>query len=181
MNFDEEEVKAVKRKNRQADQIMLNNPDSDVEPDDDDDIVAEKRRTPFKMSTNSDDEHAGSNKKLLNGSDFDIKRSTTPVSNIKLKDADNLEGEIEFDADSIGRMETIDEFCGPTKEEFHRLKRLIDEKDEELKTLEDEFYNKVSSKSVELEGIGPEQEAEIDQHRHLFEMKRLMQLNQRIQ
>ena len=26
MNFDEEEVKAVKRKNRQADNIMLNDP-----------------------------------------------------------------------------------------------------------------------------------------------------------
>jgi len=36
--------------------------------------------------------------------------------------------------------------------------------------METDFYKKVSSKAVELEGIGPDQEAEIERHRHLFEM-----------
>ena len=180
MNFDEEEVKAVKRKNRQADNIMLNNRDSDDDVDGDD-LEDGKKRTPFKISTISEDDEPGSQKKLLDGSDFDMKPSATPTGNIKLKDGDMLDGDAaEFDTESLSRMETIDEFVGPHKEEFFRLKRLIDEKDEELKALEDQFYNRVSSKSVELEGIGPEQEAEIDQHKHLFEMKRLMELNDRM-
>lgn len=33
---------------------------------------------------------------------------------------------------------------------------------------------------MELEGIGPDQEAEIDRHKHLFEMQKLMELNQRM-
>lgn len=93
-----------------------------------------------------------------------------------------LDGDMgnELDGEAMENMETLDSFVGPVKDEFYRLKRLIDEKDEELKTLEDDFYKRVSSKSVELEGIGPEQEAEIDRHRHLFEMQRLMELNQRM-
>ena len=68
-------------------------------------------------------------------------------------------------------METIDAFVGPVKSEFDDLKRKIDEKDKELEKLESAFYKKVSSKAVELEGIGPDQEAEIERHRHLFEMQ----------
>lgn len=77
-------------------------------------------------------------------------------------------------------METIDAFVGPVKNEFDELKRKIDAKDKELAELEDNFYKRVSSKAVELEGIGPEQEAEIERHRHLFEMQQLMELNQRM-
>lgn len=89
----------------------------------------------------------------------------------KLKDGDNLDGDEHGMDSSMASLETVDAFVGPVKDEFYRLKRLIDEKDEELKTLEDDFYKRVSSKSLELEGIGPEQEAEIDRHRHLFEMQ----------
>lgn len=74
MNFDEEEVKAVKRKNRQADNIMLNNRDSDDDVDGDD-LNDGKKRTPFKISTISEDDEPGSQKKLLDGSDFDMKPS----------------------------------------------------------------------------------------------------------
>ena len=73
-------------------------------------------------------------------------------------------------------METIDAFVGPAKREFEELKRKIEEKDRELETLEEDFYKRVSSKSLELEGIGPEQEAEIERHRHLYEMQKLMEL-----
>ena len=130
----------------------------------------------------SDRENYNSNKKLLDGSDFDMKIPTAGgnFKGSKMKDQDILEGDdagTELYGDAISQMETLEEFVGPVKDEFYRLKRLIDEKDEELKTLEDDFYQRVSSKSVELEGIGPEQEAEIDRHRHLFEMKRLMELN----
>ncbi len=69
---------------------------------------------------------------------------------------------------------------GPVKDEFNNLKRMIDEKDQELEELESDFYKRVSAKSVELEGIGPEQEAEIERHRHLYEMHKLMELNQRM-
>jgi len=67
----------------------------------------------------------------------------TPTSggNIKLKDADLLANDDDVDlGESIASLETIDAFVGETKEEFNRLKRLIDEKDEELKALEDDFY-----------------------------------------
>ncbi len=57
---------------------------------------------------------------------------------------------------------------------------MIDDKDRELEELETDFYKRVSAKSVELEGIGPEQEAEIERHRHLYEMHKLMELNQRM-
>jgi hypothetical protein len=77
-------------------------------------------------------------------------------------------------------MESIDQYVGPVKEEFNALKRLIDEKDRELEELEEDFYKRVSSKSMELEGIGPDQEAEIERHRHLYEMHKLMELNQRM-
>ena len=33
---------------------------------------------------------------------------------------------------------------------------------------------------MELEGIGPEEEKEIERHRHLFEMQQLMELNKRM-
>jgi len=46
-----------------------------------------------------------------------------------------------------------------------------------LEELESDFYKRVSAKSVELEGIGPDEEAEIERHRHLYEMQKLMELN----
>jgi len=73
--------------------------------------------------------------------------------------------------ESIENLETIDAFVGPVKKEFDDLKRKIDEKDQELIKLETDFYKRVSSKAVELEGIGPEEEKEIERHRHLFEMQ----------
>ena len=50
-------------------------------------------------------------------------------------------------------------------------KKKIEDKDAELIELESNFYKRVSAKSVELEGIGKEEEAEIERHRHLFEMQ----------
>ena len=46
--------------------------------------------------------------------------------------------------------------------------------------LEEDFYKRVSSKALELEGIRPEQEKEIERHHHLYEMQKLMELNQRM-
>lgn len=46
--------------------------------------------------------------------------------------------------------------------------------------LESEYYSRVSSKALELEGVGPEDEQEIDRHRHLYEIKKLEELNKRI-
>ena len=62
MNFDEEEVKAVKRKNRQADNIMLNDPEYPREDVDSDEYGEEigkmvenrKQRTPYKFEDDND-------------------------------------------------------------------------------------------------------------------------------
>ena len=62
MNFDEEEVKAVKRKNRQADNIMLNDPgyppqdvDSDEYGEESGNMVENrKQRTPYKFEDDND-------------------------------------------------------------------------------------------------------------------------------
>ena len=53
-------------------------------------------------------------------------------------------------------MQSVDAFVGPVKNEFEDLKRKIENKDKQLEELETDFYKRVSSKAVELEGIGPE-------------------------
>ena len=73
--------------------------------------------------------------------------------------------------ESMASLETIDAFVGPVKKEFDDLKQAIEDKDQELVELETDFYKRVSKKAVELEGIGPEEEAEIERHKHLFEMQ----------
>ena len=160
--------------------------------DGDDDI--DLRKTPIKPKQrfallDSDEEGgASSKKKLLNESDFEMNEkgyTNIPLSsglmmqqNHKINHHEDLYGD---GADmSIASMDTIDAFVGPVKEEFDDLKRRIEEKDRQLEKLESDFYKKVSSKSVELEGIGPDQEAEIERHRHLFEMQQLMELNSRM-
>ena len=105
-----------------------------------------------------------------------------------MKDADDLfnfggktAGEYgDEEDDEMARLETIDAFVGPVKKEFNDLKKKIEDKDKELQQLEKSFYDRVSSKAVELEGIGPEEEKEIERHRHLFEMQQLMELNKRM-
>ena len=75
----------------------------------------------------------------------------------------------EYD-NSMASLETIDAFVGPVKREFNDLKKKIEDQDRQLEKLESDFYKTVSSKALELEGIGPEQEAEIERHTHLYEM-----------
>lgn len=136
----------------------------------------------------ADDVVAGSNQKLLNeDSDFenDLKKGNN-IPLVKRKKMEDLFSYGDKDAedlgphDSVASLDTIDAFVGPVKTEFDNLKKLIESSDRELEILEADFYKQVSSKSMELEGIGPDQEAEIDRHRHLFEMQKLMELNQRM-
>ena len=54
------------------------------------------------------------------------------------------------------------------------------EKTKELEGLEEQFYSKVSSVSLELEGIGEKQEEELERHRHLYEMQQLQELDKRM-
>ena len=143
-----------------------------------------KSKGGFDLDDSDEERNYDTKKQLLNESDFELneKRQNipTPSQNRKGQQADDLFGALETD-NSLGAMETIDAFVGPVKTEFDDLKRKIDLKDKELQDLETDFYKRVSSKAVELEGIGPEQEAEIERHRHLFEMQQLMELNQRME
>jgi len=194
--IEEEEISAMKRKARNADNIMRSGNGNYEEDDDDNQLMLDDdvyKPTPFKQKSSkmldSDDEVPSSNKKLLMESDFE--RNEKKNRNIPMvkqnrqedlffmdKDAD-LNGSYQDDS-SMASLETIDAFVGPVKAEFDQLKNLIDAKDKELEKLESDFYKRVSSKSMELEGIGPEQEAEIERHHHLYEMQKLMELNQRM-
>jgi len=71
---------------------------------------------------------------------------------------------------SQASIDTLDNYVGPVREEFDELKRKIDEKSTEFEELETEYYSQVSKVQLELEGIGPEQDKEIEQHRHRYEM-----------
>jgi hypothetical protein len=197
--IEEEDISAQKRKNRHADNIMLNNPAANSDDDDESNQLVlngqPTGKTPKKGKggfglddgDSDEDDHFGK-KRLLNESDFELNEkrtnnnSGTPGASGQSRKAllaDDLFGAIDTD-NSLASMETLDAFVGPVKTEFDDLKRKIDAKDKELAELEDNFYKRVSSKAVELEGIGPEQEAEIERHRHLFEMQQLMELNQRM-
>ena len=74
-------------------------------------------------------------------------------------------------SESQASIDTLDNYVGPVREEFDELKRKIDEKEDELNGLEKEYYKRTSAKALELEGIGPEQEQEIERHRHLYEIQ----------
>ena len=58
--------------------------------------------------------------------------------------------------ESQASIDTLDNYVGPVREEFDDLKRKIDEKTNEFEVLEEEYYKKVSSVALELEGIGSE-------------------------
>ena len=74
-------------------------------------------------------------------------------------------------SESHASIDTLDNYVGPVREEFDELKRKIDEKTKELETMEEEYYQRTSAVSMELEGVGPEQEKNIERHRHLYEME----------
>lgn len=192
--IEEEDISALKRKNRQADNILLNNPGNSDDDEEGSQLMINGRpagKTPakakggFNLDGDSDEDDGIDRKRLLNESDFELNEKKqnrnipSASQNRKAQQADDLFGAIDTE-NSMGSMDTIDAFVGPVKTEFEDLKRKIDLKDKELVELEQNFYKRVSSKAVELEGIGPEQEAEIERHRHLFEMQQLMELNQRM-
>ena len=138
-----------------------------------------KGKGDFDLDNSDEDNEGGSysggQKRLLNESDFEMneKKQNIPTPG---KNSDDMFSFLETETS----MQSVDAFVGPVKTEFDDLKRKIEAKDKELEKLESDFYQRVSSKAVELEGIGPEQEAEIERHKHLFEMQQLMELNQRM-
>ena len=83
-------------------------------------------------------------------------------------------------SDQSSRLDTKENLIGPVKNEFEELQRKIMEKTKELEGLEEQFYSKVSSVSLELEGIGEKQEEELERHRHLYEMQQLQELDKRM-
>ena len=62
---------------------------------------------------------------------------------------------------------------GPIKSAFIALQQRIFETENELQKLEIKFYTIVSRKSVELEGINEDNEKQIENHRHLYEMQEI--------
>lgn len=92
-----------------------------------DEIATDKKRPQRKSlaMSDDDDDYGRSDKKLLLGSDFNMK-IPTPAA-LKEHQADDLGGE--ENNESMMTMESIDQYVGPVKEEFNNLKRMIDEKD----------------------------------------------------
>lgn len=66
------------------------------------------------------------------------------------------------------------------KEDFDDLHVKIMALTEQIKGLEQEFYRSANAKAIELEGIGKKEEKEMDRHRHLYEIKQLVDLEQRL-
>ena len=62
------------------------------------------------------------------------------------------------------------------KQTFSDFSRRILETENELSRHEIRFYSLVSSRSVELEGLTEENEQEIEQHKHMYEMLQLAKL-----
>ena len=169
MNDEEYEMASLKRKSRQADNIMLSNANgveasAYMNDDEGSQLVMQgqpggltpgKGRGAFNMDDSDEDAEGGSysggQKRLLNESDFEMneKKQNIPTPG---KNSDDMFSFLETDAS----MQSVDAFVGPVKTEFEDLKRKIEAKDRELEQLETDFYKRVSSKAVELEGIGPE-------------------------
>ena len=59
-------------------------------------------------------------------------------------------------SESQASIDTLDNYVGPVREEFDELKRKIEDKEHELAALESDYYKRVSSVALELEGIGSE-------------------------
>ena len=186
--IEEQEIDSLKRKNRLADQNMLSNINGEIDEDSQLVLDDDRKQTPLKMKHkmqdfDSDEELKPTSQKklLLDESDMEMnqKHLNNGMGNIPLAGSslsiNRSDSEMLFDGDNTmggpnSSMETIDAFVGPVKKEFDDLKRRIEEKDAELVELEAKFYKRVSAKSVELEGIGKDEEEEIERHRHLFEM-----------
>ncbi len=115
MNFDEDEVSAIKKKNRRADNIMLNNQGLSDDEDEDDIATAKKqsRRKSAAIYDGDDNYNAHSDKKqLLDGSDFDMKIPTAggghSSSALKESRGNVTEGDNDEDGTMMTTMESID-------------------------------------------------------------------------
>jgi len=131
------------------------------------------------LQVDSDEEHADDSlrKDLYGGSRSDSKAKDAVHGSQSGADMyENTDQENE----SLLTSANLEDVVGPVKEEFEELRRKINENQNELEGLEKEFYSKVSSKAVELEGVGKEEDAEIERHRHLFEMMQLTKLEKRM-
>ena len=73
--------------------------------------------------------------------------------------------------ESQASIDTLDNYVGPVREEFDDLKRKIEDRTNELDGLEAEYYKRVSTVALELEGIDDAAEKEIERHRHLYELE----------
>ena len=72
--------------------------------------------------------------------------------------------------ESQASIDTLDNYVGPVREEFDELKRKIEDRSNEMDGLEAEYYKRVASVALELEGIDEDAEKQIEHHRHLYEL-----------
>jgi len=67
--------------------------------------------------------------------------------------------------------EEVDDQKLKVKEDFDDLHVKIMAITDQIKGLENEFFQRVSSQSIELEGLTRDDEREMEHHRHLYELK----------
>ena len=191
--MEEEDISAIKRKNQLADNALLAGPGKDIDLDDEEEEnqlinQSAKQRVGTDMNLLAND-YPGDRTKAKGMVDSDIEDMVRSAGKGALKAEKLLDGEDgdldlddsqRFISQEDSRIDTKENLIGPVKSEFEELQRKITERTKELEVLEHDFYKRVSAMSVELEGIGPEQEEELERHRHLYEMQQLMELEKRM-
>lgn len=67
------------------------------------------------------------------------------------------------------------------KEDFEDFHVKIMALNEQIKSLDDDFNSLANSKAIELEGIGKKEEGEMERHKHLYEIKQLVEMERKLQ
>ena len=77
-------------------------------------------------------------------------------------------------------MFDVEDYKIVPREDFYDDNERMKEITNEISDLTDKFFKGVNNRAVELEGIGKDEEAEIERHRHLYEIRRLEELEKKL-
>lgn len=108
----------------------------------------------------------------------DAKKKELGVDNVRIPHASDSEPS-QGSAWTMAEEELDDQKL-KIKEDFDDLHVKIMALTEQIKGLEQDFYRSANAKAIELEGIGKNEEKQMERHRHLYEIKQLVDLEQRL-
>ena len=66
------------------------------------------------------------------------------------------------------------------REDFEDFHVKIMALNEQIKDLETEFNQLANAKAIELEGIGKKEEGQMERHKHLYEIKQLVEMEHKL-